>query len=63
VKAKIKKESVVNNKSLERLCSIIPSRIDCLKLLQHLYPDIMKDLNNISLTGRTKAETNEESTS
>lgn len=58
--AKLKKESVEINWSLKRLCPTRwSSRIDCLTSLHHLYPDIMKVLNNITLTGRTKAKKTE----
>ncbi|XP_022168799.1 zinc finger MYM-type protein 1-like [Myzus persicae] len=59
----LKKESSDISRSLKRLCPTRwSSRIDCLISLNHMYPDVMKVLNNITLTGRNKDEQNEAST-
>lgn len=48
--AKLKKESSDISRSLKRLCPTRwSSRVDCLISLNHMYPDIMKFLNNIKL--------------
>ncbi|KAL4084862.1 hypothetical protein QTP88_027741 [Uroleucon formosanum] len=59
----LKKKSSDISRSLKRLCPIQwSSRIDCLISLNHVYPDVMKVLNNITLTGRNKDEQNDAST-
>ncbi|XP_050519845.1 zinc finger MYM-type protein 1-like [Daktulosphaira vitifoliae] len=61
--AKLKKESCEISRSLKRLCPTRwSSRTDCLISLNHMYPDVMKVLNNITLTGRNKDEQNNAST-
>lgn len=61
--AKLKKESSDISRSLKRLCPTRwSSRVDCLISLNHMYPDVMKVLNNIMLTGRNKDEQNDAST-
>jgi len=59
----LKKESSDISRSLKRLCPTRwSSRIDCLISLNHMYPDVMKVLNNITLTGRNRDEQNDAST-
>jgi len=59
----LKKESSDISRLLKRLCPTRwSSRIDCLISLNHMYPDVMKILNNITLTGRNKDEQNNAST-
>lgn len=61
--AKLKKESSDISRSFKRLCPTRrSSRVDCLISLNHMYPDVMKVLNNIMLTGRNKDEQNDAST-
>ncbi|KAL4125996.1 hypothetical protein QTP88_010228 [Uroleucon formosanum] len=59
----LKKESSDISRSLKRLCPTRwSSRIDYLISLNHMNPDVMKVLNNITLTGRNKDEQDDAST-